>query len=147
MPIKPMHGICLYGNQKFRDKNCPLESAEQITFGNHVRAQYPETFGLILLHPKNEGQLINGQFSAVSKARAMGMAKGAADIIIPGNPAFVCEIKRADRTRSEISDEQIAYLYAAKSAGAFVCIALGHAAAIDAFENWLKAIKPPPYDF
>lgn len=144
MTIKPLPGICLYGDQKFRDKNCPRESAEQITFVNHVRARHPETFGLILLHPKNEGQLINGQFSAVSKSRAMGMAKGAADIIIPGNPAFVCEIKRADRTQSEISDEQIAYLYAAKSAGAFVCVALGHMAAIDAFNDWVKIMKRNP---
>lgn len=147
MTIKPLPGICLYGNQKFRDKKCPSEAAEQMTFVNYVRAQYPDSLGLILLHPKNEGQLINGQFSAVSKARAMGMVKGAADIIIPGNPAFVCEIKRADRTLSAISDEQIAYLYVAKSAGAFACVALGHAAAIDAFNDWLKIIKHCPNNF
>lgn len=147
MTIKHPPGICLYGNQKLRDKKCPKESAEQITFVNHVRSQHPDSFGLILLHPKNEGLLINGQFSVVSKARAMGMAKGAADIIIPGNPAFVCEIKRSDKTLSTISDEQIAYLYAAKAAGAFVCVALGHAAAIDAFNDWLKIIKPHPNNF
>ena len=147
MIIKAYPGITLFGNQKFRDKKCPKESVEQITFVNAIRAQYPDSFGLILIHPENEGRLINGQFSAVSKSKAMGMAKGASDIIIPGNPAFVCEIKRIDRTLSDITQEQLDYLYAAKTAGAFVCIALGHEAAMDAFNQWLKIIKPPINNF
>ena len=138
MKIKSYPGIQLFGDQKFRSKQCPRESMEQISFVNAIRAQYPDSYGLILIHPENEKKLVNGQFSAVSKSRAMGMSKGASDIIIPGNPAFVCEIKRADKTLSDISLEQLAYLYAAKDAGAFVCIALGHAAATDAFNDWLK---------
>ena len=141
MIIKPYPGLILYGNQKFRSKQCPRESIEQITFVNAIRAQYPDSYGLILIHPENEKKLVNGQFSAVSKSRAMGMSPGASDIIIPGNPSFVCEIKRADRTLSDISDEQLAYLYAAKEAGAFACIALGHEAAINAFEDWLDIVN------
>jgi hypothetical protein len=138
MIIKAYPGIPLYGDSKYRNKNCPKESLSQITFVNAIRKQYPDSYGLILIHPENEKKLINGQFSAVSKSRAMGMAKGASDIIIPGNPALVCEIKRADKTLSDISPEQLAYLYAAKESGAFVCIALGHTAAMDAFDDWLK---------
>lgn len=142
MIIKAYPGITLFGNQKFRDKKCPKESVEQITFVNQIRAQYPDSYGLILIHPENEGKLINGQFSAVSKSRAMGMSPGASDIIIPGNPAFVCEIKRIDRTLSDITQDQLDYLYASKDAGAFACIALGHEAAMNAFNQWLKIIKP-----
>jgi len=147
MIIKPYQGIALYGNQKFRDKKCPRETVEQCTFVNAIRAQYPDSYGLILIHPENEKKLVNGQFSAVSKSRAMGMSKGSSDIIIPGNPSFVCEIKRADRTLSDISQEQLDYLYAAKEAGSFVCIALGHEAAMNAFNDWLKIMKRPPNDF
>lgn len=147
MIVKPYPGIPLYGNQKYRNKKCPRETVEQCTFVNSIRAQYPDSYGLILIHPENERKLINGQFSAVSKSRAMGMAPGASDIIIPGNPSFVCEIKRADRTLSDLSEEQLAYLYAAKEAGSFVCIALGHEAAINAFNDWLKIIKPAHNNF
>ena len=138
MIIKPYPGIPLYGNQKFRDKKCPRETVEQCTFVNAIRSQYPDSYGLILIHPENEKKLINGQFSAVSKSRAMGLSPGASDIIIPGNPSFCMELKRADRTLSDLSIEQLAYLYAAKEAGAFACIALGHAAAMEAFNDWLK---------
>lgn len=147
MIVKAYPGIPLYGDSKYRNKKCPRESMEQITFVNTIRAQYPDSYGLVLIHPENEKKLVNGQFSAVSKSRAMGMSPGASDIIIPGNPSFVCEIKRSDRTQSDITQEQLAYLYAAKEAGSFVCIALGHEAAMNAFEDWLKVIKRPPNDF
>lgn len=138
MSIKPIPGIPLYGNQKFRDKKCPIESMEQMTFISRIRAQYQNTYGRALIHPENEGKLINGQFVAINKSRAMGMTKGSSDIIIPGSPAFVCELKRKDRTLSVIDQDQIDYLYAAKVCGAFVCVALGCDAAMDAFNDWLK---------
>lgn len=138
MIVKAYPGVPLYGNSKYRNKKCPRESMEQITFVNAIRSQYPDSYGLILIHPENEKKLVNGQFSAVSKSRAMGMSTGASDIIIPGNPSFVCEIKRADRTLSDLSDEQLAYLRASKEAGSFVCIALGHEEAMNAFLDWLK---------
>lgn len=141
MIVKSYPGIPLYGNQKFRDKKCPRETVEQCTFVNAIRSQYPGSYGLILIHPENEKKLINGQFSAVSKSRAMGMSPGASDIIIPGNPSFVCEIKRADKTLSDLSLEQLAYLYATKEAGAYACIALGHEAAMNAFNDWLQLVN------
>lgn len=139
MIVKSYPGIELYGNQKFRDKNCPRESIEQITFVNNIKLKYPESYGKIICHIENEGQVSNGQFSSIIRRKAMGsLNKGASDIIIPGHPAFVCEIKRADRTLSDITLEQLAFLYAAKEAGAFVCIALGHDAAIEAFNHWIE---------
>ena len=129
--------IPVYGDQTYRGK-CPKEATEQASFFAKLRREYPDTFGRIALHPRNEGLLINGQFQAVVKHQLEGMAKGAADVVIPGKRTFVCELKRRDHTLSKWQDGQIAYLEAAASAGAFVCVALGAAAAWEAFEDWLS---------
>ena len=71
------------------------------------------------------------------KHQAEGMTKGAADIIIPARVAFVCELKRQDHTLSRWQSGQQEYLEAAQAAGAFACVALGAAAAWQAFEEWL----------
>lgn len=132
--------IMIYGSLSYRESKCPIESNEQITFVSWVRKQYPDTHGITLYHAKNEGKLINGQFTSITKDRAMGMSKGACDIVVPGSPAFCMEVKRVDHTKSKISNEQIAYLLAAQQAGAFSCIALGHKAAIEAFNDWRKML-------
>lgn len=64
------------------------------------------------------------------------MSTGATDIVIPGRPAFVCELKRRDHTKSVIADAQLDYMRAAQAAGAYVCIALGVDAAWEAFQDW-----------
>lgn len=127
--------IKIFGDTKFRGK-CPKESVEQITFVNLVRNNYPE-YGNVLVHPENEGKLINGQFSAINKQRAMGLTKGAADIIIPAKVPFVCEMKRIDSSRSKPTQEQIKYLEIVDKLGAFACICYGHIAAMKAFKKWL----------
>lgn len=134
--IKPIPGIPIYGDLSYRDKKCPKESLEQITFVNRVRKEFPDTHGLTLFHAKNEGKLINGQFQEITKDKAMGMVKGCVDIHDHGNPSFCMELKRRDPTLSDISDEQIKYLLAAKNNGSFVCVALGCEAAWQAFNEW-----------
>lgn len=128
--------VPVYGDQKYRG-DCPAEAVEQVTFFNRLRREYPDTYGRIALHPRNEGQLRDGQHQAMIARRAEGMALGAADIVIPGAPAFVCEIKRRDHTKSAWQDGQREYLAAAKAAGAFVCVALGADAAREALNEWL----------
>lgn len=128
----------VYGDKDFRGK-CPPEHVEQASFFNRLRAHYPDSWGLIALHPRNEGQLVAGQFSAIVKHKVEGMAKGATDIVIPGgHGGFVCELKRRDHTRSRWQDGQAEYLAACIKAGAFTCAALGAAAAVEAFEEWLR---------
>lgn len=133
--------IRIYGNTAFRGK-CHQESVEQASFFNRLRAEYPDSYGLIALHPRNEGLLVKGQFQAMTKHRVEGMAKGAADIVVPGSPSFICEMKRCDHTKSAWQDGQIEYLEAAAAAGAFACVALGAAAAWEAFQDWLTIQKP-----
>jgi len=124
--------VPVYGDQTWRGK-CPSESLEQITFFNRIR-KIP-IYGVIALHPRNEGKR---HYKQVTKERAEGMTTGASDIIIPGNPAFVCELKRRDRTQSSWQDGQVEYLEAARKAGAFACLALGADAAMEALEEWLS---------
>jgi len=127
--------VPVYGDQAWRGK-CPVESVEQMTFFNRIRREFPDTFGAIAIHPRNEGLKVSGQFSAVHRHAAEGMTKGAADIIIPGRKTFVCELKRRDRTQSAWQNGQREYLTAAAGAGAFACLALGYLAAWEAFEAW-----------
>lgn len=134
--IKPIPGIPIYGDLSYRDKKCPKESLEQITFVSRLRNQYPETYGRVVVHAKNEQRLINGQFQAITKDKAMGLSVGASDIIVPGASTFVCELKRQDASLCKIHDEQIEYLLAAKNTGSFICIALGCESAWQAFNEW-----------
>ena len=127
----------VYGDTAFRGK-CPKESLEQITFFNKLRSEYPDTLGAIAVHPRNEQQLRGGQHKSIIKQKAEGMTKGAADVIIPGSPAFVCEIKRQDHTQSAWQDGQVGYLTAAHNAGCFVCVALGWRGAWEALQESLK---------
>lgn len=133
--MKFPESIRLFGNKDFRG-NCPKEQLEQSSFFSKLRREHPDSYGIIALHPRNEGLIKAGQFQAMAKKRVEGMAVGAADIVIPGCPAFVCELKRQDHTKSHWQEGQIAYLEAAQDSGAFVCVALGAAAAWEAFLEW-----------
>ena len=123
----------VFGDLDYRNKKCPVESAEQITFFNTLRREYPE-LGKIAIHPRNEGRRTMQQ---AQRQKAEGMTPGASDIIIVGNPAFVCELKRLDHTVCQWQPNQLDYLRAAKANGAFVCVALGHKAAMEALKLWI----------
>lgn len=125
-----------YGNLDFRG-DCPTETAEQIAFFNIIRRDYPE-IGSTAIHPKNEAKRKGKEFYKLKKDKALGLTPGASDIVIPGFPAFVCEMKRKDHTKSKWQEGQIEYLESCKNNGAFVCVALGHEAAIMAFEEWIN---------
>ena len=126
--------IPVYGDQKWRG-DCPREQLEMATFFGWLRGNMPE-MARIAIHPKNEGQLRGGQFSALATDKTQGMVKGAADIIIPGAPSFVCEMKRKDHTKGAFEEGQMEYLLAAQSCGAFVCVGLGWEGAALAVQAW-----------
>lgn len=82
----------------------------------------------------------------MSAEKSQGMTPGASDIIIPGGRGagtFVCELKRRDRTKGDLRDEQEKFLLAALDAGAFACIALGVDGAWGAFQEWLSKHVDP----
>ena len=126
--------IPVYGDVKYRG-DCPTEGAEQVTFFNRLRAAYPDTLGKIAIHPRNEGKR---HHAAVWREKAEGMTPGASDIIIPGCPAFVCELKRRDHTKSSWQPGQREYLQIAQQYGSFACVALGVDAAWQALTHWIE---------
>lgn len=126
--------IRVYGDQKFRGE-CPSETLEQVTFFARLRKLFPETLGMIAIHIRNEGHRTVMQ---AAREKSEGMTTGAADIIIPGRPSFVCELKRRDHTKSKISEDQIKYLRATAASGSFTCIALGVDAAWEALIDWIN---------
>ena len=132
--MKLPKNIPIFGDTSYRGP-CPHESVEQISFFNFLRYKYPKTYGLIAIHPRNEGDRHHAQ---TIRHKAEGLSPGASDIIIPGSPSFVMEMKRKDHTKSSWQPGQLEYLEACKDAGAFVGVALGYKAAYEAFESWRK---------
>lgn len=124
----------VYGSLDYRGQ-CPVESVEQVTVFNYLRRMYPDTFGRIAVHPRNEGKRNHRQ---TAKQKAEGMTPGASDVLIPGAPSFVCELKRKDHTKSQWQPNQLEYLKAAQDAGAFVCVAFGCEAFVRALNDWIK---------
>ena len=133
-------GIKLYGDTTFRDKKCPVEDAELVTFINQIKKLYPDSFGRLVLHIPNEGKRKAHEVANLKKKGALNA--GASDIIIPGNPSFVMEMKRQDHTLSEWQPGQIEYLEVSKNAGCSVCICLGWEAAMMAFNDWRATYYP-----
>ena len=125
--------LIVFGDTEYRG-DCPKEEAEQITFFNELRKQYPDTLGVMALHPKNEEKRKGKQFDQLSRDKAMGLSPGASDVIIP--LGFACEMKRLDHTKSSWQEGQIKYLKAVHDAGGFACVALGWKAAMQAIDHW-----------
>jgi hypothetical protein len=129
--MKLPNSVPVWGNTKYRG-DCPSETAEQVTFFNEIRRKYPDTWGRIATHIRNEGKKTPQQ---VRREKAEGMTKGASDIIVGG---FYCELKRKDHTKSKIAPEQIEYLEMINQLGFYGCVALGWEAAMEAFEEWSR---------
>lgn len=125
--------IKTYGSYADKEEDLKSEQYEMASFFNMMRKVHPNSFGRIGVHVRNEGKRTHGQ---INRARYEGgFVKGASDIIIPGNPSFICELKSRSK-KAKVSKEQIEYLEAAQKLGAFVCVALGAVAAWEAFEEW-----------
>lgn len=119
------------GDKNFRG-DCPSEAAELMTFFNVIRKEYQY---IPALHIRNEGKRSNIQ-GMIEKAQ--GMHPGAADIIIPGCPTLVIELKRQDHTKSTWQPYQVDFLRDSMSLGARVSVCLGYLAAIEEFRQWYK---------
>lgn len=126
----------VYGDPHYRG-DCLREDTEQINFFSLLTLHHP-ILARLAVHPKNGMKRSWGRIDIDRKTGALN--KGASDILIPGDPTFVCELKRRDHTLKGVcwQSGQIDYLRAAKDAGCFVCVALGADAAIAAVDDWLK---------
>ncbi len=129
------HNIKVSGDDSFRG-DCPLESAEQVSFLAILKTEYPD-LAAIAVHVRNEGKRTKHQ---AHRQKQEGLNTGASDIIIPCSPPIVIELKRRDHTKSSISAKQIAYLARAQRLGARACVALGASAAIDFIRECMKDV-------
>lgn len=136
--MKFPEGLQVFGDSTYRGE-CPLEEAEQATFFSQLRKLYPDTYGRLAMHPKNEGKRRGAQFAQLARDKALGMTKSAPDVVLPGAPTLLIEIKRQDHTQSKWQDGQVEYLQTAQSLGCFVAVALGWEGAMEAFELWAKS--------
>jgi len=132
-----LKGVRIYGDTAYRG-DCPKEDFEQISFFSKLRREYPDSYGLIAVHPRNEQKLKGGQFAALNKHKLEGQCKGSSDILIPAGRGFVCEMKRVDHMACSWQSGQREYLEAAAALGAFSCVALGAAAAWEAFQDYIN---------
>ena len=129
--IQVFGDVCFMGD-------CPTEDAELITFFNELAKLYP-SLAKVAIHPDNEGLVLGSGHLHHARQKAKGaIKKGAADIIICGNPTFVFELKRRDHTKSRWQDGQLEFLEASQKQGAFACVALGYEAALNAVNDWIK---------
>jgi len=129
--IQVFGDVCFMGD-------CPTEDAELITFFNELAKLYP-SLAKVAIHPDNEGLVLGSGHLHHARQKAKGaIKKGAADIVICGNPTFVCEMKRQDHTKSRWQDGQLEFLEASQKQGAFTCVALGYVAALEAVKDWIK---------
>lgn len=124
-----------YGDTSYRDKKCPSEVAEQVTFFNALKRLRPTT-AKTAMHIRNEGKKTPQQ---AMREKAEGLLSGAADIIIISKVPFICELKRKDHTLCHWEGKQLDFLLAAQESGAFVCVALGYEAALEGVEEWLRS--------
>jgi hypothetical protein len=129
--------IPVFGDTSYRG-DCPKEEIDQINFVSWLKENHRVFFDL-LIHPRIEGKMSHKQINSYSKTG--GLPIGASDVIIPGNPCFVVELKRRDHTKSRWQPKQPDYLIAAKSTGCFVGVALGCDGLKEAFNQWLILIK------
>lgn len=130
-PEIPLYGTPIKGK-------CNSEATEQKDFFGRLKLHYPDLYR-IAIHPKNEGQRNGAQQTYDAQSGAMN--KGASDIVIPGCPAFVCELKKRNNAGG-FSPGQVEYLQTCQAMGAFACGALGADGVMLALEDWLVKYYP-----
>ena len=74
--------MIVYGDMDYRGE-CPSETLEQVTFFARLRTNWPDSWGRIAVHIRNEGQRT---YMQAARQKAEGMTKGASDVMIPGSP-------------------------------------------------------------
>lgn len=125
-------GIEIVGDTAWRGV-CDVEDAELVTYFNQLNKLLPQVRACAL-HIPNEKKRNHGQLQ-IDRAKG-SLNTGASDIVVPGFPTLIIELKRQDHTESSISSDQLDYLAAAQKLDCWVCVALGWRAALDFTVRW-----------
>lgn len=144
-------GITIYGDTEYRG-DCHKEDSDLASFFSWVRFNYPE-YASLIFHYESEFNPVGGSsYGYHAKSKAKGRVDGLADIVcLPiskNSPAFICELKRADVSKSLASKKrkehfltQLTLLKSQAQHGAFACVALGLYAAKEAFIKYVELYK------
>ena len=130
--MKTPHWLPVFGDLPKATTN-PAEDYVLSSLISRIRASYPDTYGLVAFHVKNESKRTQGQIKA---DKIKGLTKGVSDLIVIGNPTLCMEIKKDNSCRFESG--QLEFLQQAQKGGAFACLAIGYDGAKAAFEYWLS---------
>ena len=140
LPELKTAGIQVYGDTGYRNKSCPKEDAELITFMNWLDREYPQ---FPALHVKNEKKRRGKDFAELAAERKKhSIVKGWPDVTVAGFPTLFIEMKKADHTLCSLEDGQLPFLQKAAAADCWAVVALGHVGAQAAFMDWLKENYP-----
>lgn len=141
-------GVEIVGDVSFRGE-CKAEDADLSSFFAWVRKNYPQ-YSAFIFHAETEFNPTSAtSYAYHSKSKAKGRLDGIADIIcLPiscGAPAFLCELKRCDiskslasKKRKEHFEIQLLLLSSQKAAGNTAIVALGLEAAKAAFIEYVE---------
>lgn len=132
--------IQVYGDTGYRNKNCPKEDAELITFMNWLQREFPQ---FPAIHVKNEKKRQGKQFLELAGERKKhSIVKGWPDVTIGGFPTLYIEMKRTDHTLCSVDADQVLFLQRAANVDCWAVVALGYIGAQLAFMDWLKENYP-----
>jgi len=144
-------GIEIVGDVSFRG-DCKAEDADLASFFAWVRKSYPE-YKAFIFHAETEfNPTSSTSYAYHAKSKAKGRLDGIADIIcLPiskGAPAFLCELKRCDiskslanKKRKEHFETQLLLLASQKAAGNTAIVALGLEAVKSSFIEYVEKWK------
>lgn len=132
MIITAKNGVRIY-DTGYRGE-CRSESCEQIDSMGWLENDHPERFPLAF-HVPNETK---AHASYMLRRRKEGVKPGVSDIVQLGRVTGLFEMKRADRTKSKVSAEQVAFLEANAAIGGFSAICYGAEAFKIAYVDYLK---------
>ncbi|AUR92543.1 hypothetical protein NVP1173O_67 [Vibrio phage 1.173.O._10N.261.55.A11] len=141
-------GIEIYGDLGYRG-DCPLEDSDLASFFAWVRYNYPQYESLIFHCETEFNPTSASSYAYHTKSKAKGRLDGIADIVcLPvssGAPAFLCELKRLDiskslasKKRKEHFETQLLLLSSQKSFGNIPIVALGLEATKTAFKEYIN---------
>lgn len=102
-------GVRIYGDVSYRG-DCPLEDSDLASAFAWVRFNYPQ-YSALIFHAETEFNPTNSaSYAYHAKSTAKGRLDGLADIVcLPiskGAPAFLCELKRKDISKSIASKQR-----------------------------------------
>lgn len=121
-----------------QDLNPRKEWLEGVDFYQHAIKEFPEVEPLFS-HIANES---NSAPQYRKKLKQQGLSSGVSDYLLLApkgeHPYMALELKKANRSKSQISATQKQFLKSAEEAGAFAVVAYGWMAALEALRDYMK---------